>query len=352
MGERGLSPTVTDIPGQVDFAYILLEHAACRRRSGLPSPPRASPPPSCWPTVSPKPGPAAPPCRPGCWPPPAPPTCGCSARIPWASSTSMPASPLQRERGAGGQIPSPAGRSPWSEPVRLDDGRHHVARRGARARLLPISSAPGTRPTSPPGRSPGCWSMIRRWMPSCCSSRPSARRTTSPTSPAGRSAGKPVVAYKLGRSPYGAELATSHTGALAGSDAAAEAFFRAHGIARVTTLEGLLELPTLLIGRRPMARPHTPSGSPPPPAAAAPWRSIPRRGGDRGARRHSAPPPRRSSTPPHPPPWPAARPYPGRREARARGRRHQRAAGGPGIDLVLSVIGSSRSSSRRMPWPA
>jgi acyl-CoA synthetase (NDP forming) len=34
-------------------------------------------------------------------------------------------------------------------------------------------------------------------------------------------AGKPVIAYKLGRSPYGAELATSHTGALAGSDAAA-----------------------------------------------------------------------------------------------------------------------------------
>jgi acetate---CoA ligase (ADP-forming) len=69
-------------------------------------------------------------------------------------------------------------------------------------------------------------------------------------------AGKPVVAYKLGRSPYGAELATSHTGALAGSDAAAEAFFRAHGIARVTTLEGLLELPPLLIGRRPLARAH------------------------------------------------------------------------------------------------
>ncbi|WP_135466475.1 acetate--CoA ligase family protein [Crenalkalicoccus roseus] len=69
-------------------------------------------------------------------------------------------------------------------------------------------------------------------------------------------AGKPVIAYKLGRSRFGAELATSHTGALAGSDAAAEAFFRAHGIARVTTLEGLLELPALLAGRRPMARPH------------------------------------------------------------------------------------------------
>jgi acetate---CoA ligase (ADP-forming) len=69
-------------------------------------------------------------------------------------------------------------------------------------------------------------------------------------------AGKPVIAYKLGRSPFGAELATSHTGALAGSDAAAEAFFRAHGIARVTTLEAMLELPALLIGRRPPARAH------------------------------------------------------------------------------------------------
>ncbi len=69
-------------------------------------------------------------------------------------------------------------------------------------------------------------------------------------------AGKPVIAYKLGRSPFGAELATSHTGALAGSDAAAEAFLRAHGIARATTLEGFLELPALLVGRRPLARAH------------------------------------------------------------------------------------------------
>ncbi|MFN7001548.1 MAG: acyl-CoA dehydrogenase family protein, partial [Elioraea tepidiphila] len=34
-------------------------------------------------------------------------------------------------------------------------------------------------------------------------------------------AGKPIIAYKLGRSAFGAELANSHTGALAGSDAAA-----------------------------------------------------------------------------------------------------------------------------------
>lgn len=68
--------------------------------------------------------------------------------------------------------------------------------------------------------------------------------------------GKPIVALKLGRSPFGAELATSHTGALAGSDAAADAFFRAHGILRVSMLESLLELPLLVAGRRPPARHH------------------------------------------------------------------------------------------------
>jgi acetate---CoA ligase (ADP-forming) len=69
-------------------------------------------------------------------------------------------------------------------------------------------------------------------------------------------AGKPVVAYKLGRSGQGAALATTHTGALAGSDAAADAFFRACGILRVDMLETLLELPPLLIGRTPPAHPR------------------------------------------------------------------------------------------------
>lgn len=71
-----------------------------------------------------------------------------------------------------------------------------------------------------------------------------------------RDLGKPIIALKLGRSPFGAELATSHTGALAGSDAAADAFFRAHGILRVSMLESLLELPLLVAGRRPPARHH------------------------------------------------------------------------------------------------
>jgi acyl-CoA synthetase (NDP forming) len=66
--------------------------------------------------------------------------------------------------------------------------------------------------------------------------------------------GKPIIAYKLGRSEVGRELAASHTGAMAGSDKVADAFFRDTGILRVDNLETLFELPTLLIGQRPARR--------------------------------------------------------------------------------------------------
>ncbi len=65
--------------------------------------------------------------------------------------------------------------------------------------------------------------------------------------------GKPVIALKLGRSETGRRLATSHTGALLGEDALSAAFFQEHGILRVDTLEGLLELPRLVLGHRPPA---------------------------------------------------------------------------------------------------
>src|SRR5207245_2502490 len=64
-------------------------------------------------------------------------------------------------------------------------------------------------------------------------------------------AGKPVVAYKLGRSALGEALARSHTGALAGLDAALDAFFRDCGILRVDMLETLVEIAPLVAGRRP-----------------------------------------------------------------------------------------------------
>lgn len=59
-------------------------------------------------------------------------------------------------------------------------------------------------------------------------------------------AGKPVVAYKLGRSAQADELSQSHTGAIAGSDSAINAFFAAHSVVRVLMLETLFEIVPLL----------------------------------------------------------------------------------------------------------
>jgi acyl-CoA synthetase (NDP forming) len=68
---------------------------------------------------------------------------------------------------------------------------------------------------------------------------------------AAHAAGKPVVAYKLGRSALGEALAQSHTGALAGADAALDAYFRECGILRVDLLETLIEIAPLLTERKP-----------------------------------------------------------------------------------------------------
>ncbi|HKA40516.1 MAG TPA: acetate--CoA ligase family protein [Burkholderiales bacterium] len=64
-------------------------------------------------------------------------------------------------------------------------------------------------------------------------------------------AGKPVIAYKLGRSGVGRQVANSHTGAMTGPDEVADAFFRAHGIIRVGMMESLFETPRLVLGHRP-----------------------------------------------------------------------------------------------------
>jgi acyl-CoA synthetase (NDP forming) len=65
-----------------------------------------------------------------------------------------------------------------------------------------------------------------------------------------RAAGKPVIAYKLGRSEQGDALSQSHTGAMAGNDAAVDAFFRAHGVLRVHCLETLFEIVPLAVRYR------------------------------------------------------------------------------------------------------
>ena len=61
-----------------------------------------------------------------------------------------------------------------------------------------------------------------------------------------RAAGKPIVAFKIGRSEEGARAAVSHTGALAGSDRMYDAFFRRCGVIRAHTFSQLLDVPAAL----------------------------------------------------------------------------------------------------------
>lgn len=66
-----------------------------------------------------------------------------------------------------------------------------------------------------------------------------------------RRAGKPIVAFKIGRSEAGAKAAVSHTGALAGSDRMYDALFRELGVIRARTFEDLLDIPAALsVGRK------------------------------------------------------------------------------------------------------
>jgi acetyl coenzyme A synthetase (ADP forming)-like protein len=57
---------------------------------------------------------------------------------------------------------------------------------------------------------------------------------------------KPILAMKSGRTAAGAKAASSHTAALAGSEAAVDALFRHAGVLRAETLEELLDVAALL----------------------------------------------------------------------------------------------------------
>src|SRR5262249_58531684 len=64
---------------------------------------------------------------------------------------------------------------------------------------------------------------------------------------AGRARGrKPILALKAGVTAAGARAASSHTAALAGSDAAVEALFGQAGVLRARTLEELVDTAALL----------------------------------------------------------------------------------------------------------
>jgi acyl-CoA synthetase (NDP forming) len=64
-------------------------------------------------------------------------------------------------------------------------------------------------------------------------------------------AGKPMVAFKIGRSEAGAKAAVSHTGAMAGADRMYDALFKQVGVIRAQTFSDLLDIPAALAtGRR------------------------------------------------------------------------------------------------------
>ncbi len=58
----------------------------------------------------------------------------------------------------------------------------------------------------------------------------------------------PVVALKSGRTPAGAEAAASHTGSIAGSEAAYQAGFNQAGVIRATTIQELFDVGRVLAG--------------------------------------------------------------------------------------------------------
>lgn len=67
---------------------------------------------------------------------------------------------------------------------------------------------------------------------------------------AAHEAGKPIVAYLVGRSKAGGALAVSHTGAMTGGSHALEAFLKSYGVIMVEGFEALAELSNALPLRR------------------------------------------------------------------------------------------------------
>jgi acetyltransferase len=65
---------------------------------------------------------------------------------------------------------------------------------------------------------------------------------------------KPIIALKSGRSGVGARAASSHTGALAASDAAVEALLGQAGVLRAASVEELFDMAMAFGGRQPLPR--------------------------------------------------------------------------------------------------
>ncbi len=152
-------------------------------------------------------------------------------------------SPPGRPRRATSASPPRAARSVWRcsrRPSRAGSGSRPSSRSGTRRTSRRTTCSSGGR-TIPRPRS-------------CCStSSRSATRARFATLARRVARRKPILAVKSGTTASGARAASSHTAALAGSEAAVDALFHQAGVIRATSLEELIDVATLL-STQPMPR--------------------------------------------------------------------------------------------------
>ena len=110
---------------------------------------------------------------------------------------------------------------------------------------------------------------------SACSSKPCAiRRLSSPRLKKRACATFPVVVLKIGKSPLGASMAVTHTGAIAGNHAVFQALCRRYGVIEVDDFDEMAAILMLLQGGHAAASVGSQRRSNP--AAFASWLPIPR----------------------------------------------------------------------------
>ena len=145
--------------------------------------------------------------------------------------------------------------APAAAPARpRSASRRRAARSGSRCSRRPPSagsgsrpsSRSGTRPTSPRttcssgGRTTPTTDVVLLYLESFGNPRKFARIARRVARR------KPILALKAGTTSAGARAASSHTAALAGSDAAVDALFQQAGVLRARTLEELVDAAALL----------------------------------------------------------------------------------------------------------
>ena len=192
-----------------------------------------------------------------------------------AHAASQPARSASPRRAARSASPCSSGlrRAALASPRSSRSATRQTSRR--------TTCSSGGRTTTRPSSSSSTWS-------------PSATPRSSRASPAGVARRKPILALKGGTTRAGIRAAGSHTAALAGSDAAADALFAQAGVIRARTLDELIDVASLL-----SAQPVPPGRAPRSSRTPGDWESSPPTPASHSA---SSCPPRATRHAPHSPP--------------------------------------------------